>query len=89
MASNIQANYLPEYASGEADESIKAFISRFYEVSDDPNQNETWVEFFKADAKLIMGTQVAKGRDGSYLAPAAPTVGNSASLTSRYCEAPR
>ena len=61
----MDSNYIPVYPDGEIHESIKAFISRFYQVSDDPDQNETWVQFFENDATLVMGLKMGKGQDGS------------------------
>jgi len=63
----MEPNYSPVYPHGEVDASIKAFISHFYHVSDDPDQDAAWVEFFDSDATVIMGAQTGRGRHGASL----------------------
>lgn len=46
------------------DPSVKDFITRFYQVSDDPERNEEWVDFFAEDASVRIGNNAAEGREG-------------------------
>ena len=73
------SNYLPQLplAHDETDgrldtfmnRSIKRFLIKFYEVSDDATQNDTWLGFFDDDATVTMGMQTAKGSDGRWFLP--------------------
>ncbi|KAK4146957.1 uncharacterized protein C8A04DRAFT_25151 [Dichotomopilus funicola] len=45
------------------DPSIRAFISRFYHVSDDPDRNGEWADFFTEDALVKIGSNVAEGTE--------------------------
>ncbi|KAK4106883.1 hypothetical protein N658DRAFT_415821 [Parathielavia hyrcaniae] len=45
------------------DSSVKQFITRFFEVSDDPGRDGEWADFFRDDATLFMMKDVAKGKE--------------------------
>ena len=63
-----ESGYEPLYPSNvPVDSSVKEFITHFFEVSDDPDGNDEWVDFFLEDATLIMGNDTAKGRLGEML----------------------
>lgn len=60
-----ESGYDPMYPNNiPLDSSVKRFITHFYEVSDDPDRNDEWVGFFHEDATVLMGNDVAKGREG-------------------------
>ncbi|KAH6850287.1 hypothetical protein B0I37DRAFT_371252 [Chaetomium sp. MPI-CAGE-AT-0009] len=59
-----ESGYEPWYPNNiPVDSSIKRFITHFFEVSDDPDRNEEWVEFFDENATVMMGNDVARGRE--------------------------
>lgn len=45
--------------------SIFQFITRFFQVSDNPDLTEEWLSFFGEEAKVVMGDKVAEGKDGT------------------------
>ncbi|KAJ4292318.1 hypothetical protein N0V88_005950 [Collariella sp. IMI 366227] len=58
------SGYEPWYPNNiPLNSSVKDFISHFFEVSDDRDRNEEWVGFFREDATVIMGNEVAKGTE--------------------------
>jgi hypothetical protein len=60
-----ESGYEPFYPSNvRLDGSVKRFISHFFEVSDTPDTVDEWVDLFHDDATVIMGKDVAKGKDG-------------------------
>ncbi|AEO69395.1 uncharacterized protein THITE_2119752 [Thermothielavioides terrestris NRRL 8126] len=62
-----ESGYEPWYPSNvPADASVKRFVTRFFEVSDDPGRNEEWVSMFADDATVTIGSDVAKGKDGEF-----------------------
>lgn len=62
-----ESGYDPMYPNNiPLDSSVKRFITHFYEVSDDPDRNDEWVGFFHEDATVLMGNDVAKGREGRW-----------------------
>ncbi|KAI1282425.1 hypothetical protein F5Y07DRAFT_352519 [Xylaria sp. FL0933] len=56
-------DYTATYPTGgiTVDERVKAFISAFYAVSDDPERNDEWADYFVSDASLVMGDKKASG----------------------------
>lgn len=46
--------------------NISKFITRFFEVSDNPDLTEEWLSFFGDEATLVMGDKVAEGKEGAY-----------------------
>ncbi|KAL2134804.1 hypothetical protein VTI74DRAFT_10788 [Chaetomium olivicolor] len=58
------SGYEPWYPSNiPLNSSVKEFITHFFEVSDDPDRNDEWVGFFRDDATVIIGNDVAKGKE--------------------------
>ncbi|KAK4157971.1 hypothetical protein C8A00DRAFT_11233 [Chaetomidium leptoderma] len=58
------SGYEPCYPSNiPMDSSVKRFITHFFEVSDDPDRNDEWLGFFRDDATVMMGNDVAKGKE--------------------------
>lgn len=47
----------------KADE-LRAFITGFYTVSDDPGADDRWAAHFAPDAVCVMGDKVARGTEG-------------------------
>lgn len=59
------SGYEPAYPNNiPTDSSVKRFISEFFEVSDTPGSIDEWVSYFRNDATVIMGNDVAKGKEG-------------------------
>lgn len=46
-----------------ARDDISKFITRFFQVSDNPDLTEEWLSFFGDKAKLVMGDKVAEGKE--------------------------
>lgn len=60
-----ESGYEPWYPSNIAtDSSVKEFVTRFFQVSDDAGRDEEWVELFDEGATVIIGNDEAKGRAG-------------------------
>jgi hypothetical protein len=60
-----ESGYEPWYpANIPVDSSVKRFITHFFEVSDDADRNDEWLGFFQDDATVMMGNDVAKGKEG-------------------------
>ncbi|ETS80764.1 hypothetical protein PFICI_08293 [Pestalotiopsis fici W106-1] len=56
------SDYNPAFPrSIAAEDKIRAFVSNFYQISDDPTKNEEWVSHFLPDAVLVMGPDRAEG----------------------------
>lgn len=65
------SNYIPTAPDGwsptsDTAKQLEKFISNFYRVSDDPDKDNEWVDFFAEDATVVMGSEkeTATGRDG-------------------------
>ncbi|KAK4234700.1 hypothetical protein C8A03DRAFT_37516 [Achaetomium macrosporum] len=59
-----ESGYEPWYPNNiPTDSSVKKFITHFFEVSDDPDRNDEWVGFFQDDATVMMGNDVARGKE--------------------------
>lgn len=62
-----ESGYEPLYPNNiPTDSAVKSFITHFFEVSDDPGRNDEWVGFFDENATVIIGNDVAKGKEGKY-----------------------
>ena len=48
----------------EKTDELRAFITGFYAVSDDPGADDRWAAHFAPDAVCIMGEKVARGTEG-------------------------
>jgi len=60
-----ESGYEPWYPNNIAtDSSVKRFITRFFQVSDDPDRNDEWADCFDENATVMMGNDVAKGKEG-------------------------
>lgn len=60
-----ESGYEPAYPNNiRTDPSVKRFITHFFEVSDTPDSIDEWVSHFREDATVIMGNDVAKGKEG-------------------------
>lgn len=60
-----ESGYEPWYPSNVATgSSVRAFISRFYQISDDSGRDEEWVNCFDAGATVMIGNEVANGKQG-------------------------
>ena len=60
-----ESGYEPWYPRNIAiDSSVKEFVTRFFQVSDDAGRDEEWVELFDEGATVIIGNDEAKGRAG-------------------------
>ncbi|KAI1500698.1 hypothetical protein F5X99DRAFT_385181 [Biscogniauxia marginata] len=58
------SDYRPAFPTDvPVSDRVKNFISSFYAVSDDSSKNEEWVEYFAADAVLVMGDKTARGTE--------------------------
>ena len=52
---------LPSLGDHGIDHRIPEFFTKFYQVSDNPDQHEEYARSLTEDATLIMGTRTAKG----------------------------
>lgn len=67
MTENIPSRYLPRYSDNASlpdPVNIPLFITNFYRVSDNPEQNEQWVGSFTEDATVQIGPEKAQGTRG-------------------------
>lgn len=65
-----ETGYEPAYPAHNAvtdDATVRRFVTDFFRVSDDPGLNDEWVGFFADDATLIMGGDVARGKEGEII----------------------
>jgi len=59
------SRYQPWYPiSAEIDQTVKQFITNFYQTPDSEDRNNDWVNFFHDDAVVVIGKQMANGNDG-------------------------
>ncbi|KAL2257972.1 hypothetical protein VTK26DRAFT_8897 [Humicola hyalothermophila] len=59
-----ESGYEPFYPGNVSlDGSVKRFIRNFFEISDDPDRTDEWVASFQDDATVIIGDDVAKGKN--------------------------
>ncbi|KAF4448813.1 putative Fungal specific transcription factor [Fusarium austroafricanum] len=63
MAQNAPANYVPQYASQDEweDKQLQQFAIDFYRISDNPEENQRWVDSFTEDANVQIGADKARG----------------------------
>lgn len=68
MSSSIpggESGYEPSYPNNiPMDSSVKRFITNFFQTSDSPDKDDEWVASFHDDATVMMGNDVAKGKEG-------------------------
>ncbi|CAM1505412.1 Fc.00g110490.m01.CDS01 [Cosmosporella sp. VM-42] len=66
MEEDAAGRYLPLYPSGDkvATADVRSFITNFYLLSDNPEENERWISSFTEDAYVQMGADKAQGSEG-------------------------
>ncbi|EEU46609.1 uncharacterized protein NECHADRAFT_79373 [Fusarium vanettenii 77-13-4] len=65
MAKNIPERYLPQYAKEDDwdDKELQDFVTSFYRLSDNPEENQRWVDSFTDDANVQIGADKAQGSE--------------------------
>ncbi|RMJ09684.1 hypothetical protein CDV36_010709 [Fusarium kuroshium] len=65
MAKNIPERYLPQYAKEDDwdDQELQDFVTSFYRLSDNPEENQRWVDSFTEDANVQIGADKAQGSE--------------------------
>ncbi|KAF4444604.1 Fungal specific transcription factor [Fusarium acutatum] len=63
MAQNAPENYVPLYATQDEwqDKELQQFAIDFYRISDNPEENQRWVDSFTEDANVQIGADKARG----------------------------
>ncbi|KAF5639744.1 fungal specific transcription [Fusarium sp. NRRL 25303] len=63
MAQNAPENYVPLYATQDEwqDKELQQFAIDFYRISDNPEENQRWVDSFTEDASVQIGADKARG----------------------------
>ncbi|EMT64074.1 hypothetical protein ACKRZS_014160 [Fusarium odoratissimum] len=63
MAQNVPENYVPLYATHDEwqDKELQQFAIDFYRISDNPEENQRWVDSFTEDASVQIGADKARG----------------------------
>ncbi|KAF4493751.1 Fungal specific transcription factor [Fusarium agapanthi] len=63
MAQNAPKNYVPLYATQDEwqDKELQQFAIDFYRISDNPEENQRWIESFTEDASVQIGADKARG----------------------------
>ncbi|KAF4991942.1 hypothetical protein FGRMN_7496 [Fusarium graminum] len=63
MAQNVPNNYIPQYAKQDEweDQELQKFAIEFYRISDNPEENQRWVDSFTEDAQVQIGADKAQG----------------------------
>ncbi|KAI7760297.1 hypothetical protein LZL87_008387 [Fusarium oxysporum] len=63
MAQNAPENYVPLYATQDEwqDKELQQFAFDFYRISDNPEENQRWVDSFTEDASVQIGADKARG----------------------------
>ncbi|KAF5529207.1 fungal specific transcription factor [Fusarium napiforme] len=63
MAQNAPENYVPLYATQDEwqDKEFQQFAIDFYRISDNPEENQRWVDSFTEDASVQIGADKARG----------------------------
>ncbi|SPJ85556.1 uncharacterized protein FTOL_11337 [Fusarium torulosum] len=63
MAKNAPDNYIPQYAKQDEweDQELQKFAIEFYRISDNPKENQRWVDSFTEDAQVQIGADKAQG----------------------------
>lgn len=52
-------------SDGQVKPEIQHYYERFYRVSDTPEDHEAYADMFTSDAKLVMGPNVAQGKEST------------------------
>ncbi|WZH44362.1 Fungal specific transcription [Fusarium acuminatum] len=63
MVQNAPDNYIPQYAKQDEweDQELQKFAIEFYRISDNPEENQRWVDSFTEDAQVQIGADKAQG----------------------------
>ncbi|KAF5639831.1 fungal specific transcription factor [Fusarium sp. NRRL 52700] len=63
MVQNVPENYVPLYATQDEwqDKELQQFAIDFYRISDNPEENQRWVDSFTEDASVQIGADKARG----------------------------
>ncbi|KAF5588531.1 fungal specific transcription factor [Fusarium pseudocircinatum] len=63
MAQNAPENYVPLYATQDEwqDKELQQFAIDFYRISDNPEENQRWVDSFTEEASVQIGADKARG----------------------------
>ncbi|KAF5027245.1 hypothetical protein F66182_661 [Fusarium sp. NRRL 66182] len=63
MAQDAPSNYIPQYAQEDEwrDRELQRFAIEFYRISDNPEENQRWVDSFTEDARVQIGADKARG----------------------------
>ncbi|KAG5744366.1 hypothetical protein H9Q69_004567 [Fusarium xylarioides] len=63
MSQNAPENYVPLYATQDEwqDKELQQFAIDFYRISDNPEENQRWVDSFTEDASVQIGADKARG----------------------------
>ncbi|CCT66241.1 uncharacterized protein FFB20_01796 [Fusarium fujikuroi] len=63
MAQNAPENYVPLYATQDEwqDKELQQFAIDFYRISDNPDENQRWVDSFTEGASVQIGADKARG----------------------------
>lgn len=64
-AQNIMRQYQAEISGNLVKPEIQKYFESFYEISDTPDAHQKYSEQFTKNAKLIMASNEANGRDGT------------------------
>ena len=68
MDGDAQERYEPVYPTdyGIPGKNIQSFITNFYRISDNPEENERWINTFTKDAQVQIGADKAHGSFGEF-----------------------
>ncbi|KAL4726137.1 hypothetical protein ACLX1H_006814 [Fusarium chlamydosporum] len=63
MTDNVPENYIPKYAQQDEweDKELQKFAIEFYQISDNPEDNQRWVDSFTDEARVQIGADKARG----------------------------
>lgn len=66
MTDNVPENYIPKYAQQDEweDKELQKFAIEFYQISDNPEDNQRWVDSFTDEARVQIGADKARGSKG-------------------------
>lgn len=75
MAQNVPENYVPLYATQDEwqDKELQQFAIDFYRISDNPEENQRWVDSFTEDASVQIGADKARGSKGISMLSSPPS----------------
>ncbi|KAF5239761.1 hypothetical protein FANTH_9840 [Fusarium anthophilum] len=75
MAQDAPKNYVPLYATQDEwqDKELQQFAIDFYRISDNPEENQRWVDSFTEDASVQIGADKARGSKGISMLSSPPS----------------